>query len=235
MPRPLFCNLSLCTKHRGLYAGCDNFSLDYTLLSGKAWPHCWWGVRPSARWRDAPNASSRLTSFSTEGRGSRALPRSSWHVHRWCGRSVFAVDISTVDNQVAVINISTAGWVFFWVVGWGAYAWDKIPQQDFVLKIQWGGGGGGGLICGTLRYLLSFAQYVHNLWQSFQPVSYHRYSSSSRSSELAGWNQVVWKSDLMSTCDRSTSRVKLESKIPHWSTYDSEKLAISVEVPYPNN
>ena len=29
----------------------------------------------SVRWRDAPNASSRLMSFSVEGRGSRALPR----------------------------------------------------------------------------------------------------------------------------------------------------------------
>ena len=37
----------------------------------------------------------------------------------------------------------------------------KIPQQDFVLKMQGGGlmregrggGGGGGRICGTLRYL----------------------------------------------------------------------------------
>ena len=34
------------------------------------------------------------------------------------------------------------------MVGWGAYAWDKIPQQDFVLKMQWGGGGGGGLFVG---------------------------------------------------------------------------------------
>ena len=32
------------------------------------------GRRPSARWRDAPDASGRLTSFSVEGRKSRALP-----------------------------------------------------------------------------------------------------------------------------------------------------------------
>ena len=45
---------------------------------------CRWGVEakheasPNTRWRDAPNASGRLTSFSVEGRESRALPRSSW-------------------------------------------------------------------------------------------------------------------------------------------------------------
>ena len=32
---------------------------------------------PSVRRRDAPDASGRLTSFSTEARGSRVLPRSS--------------------------------------------------------------------------------------------------------------------------------------------------------------
>ena len=37
-----------------------------------------WG--PSARRRDVLDASGRLTSFSVEGRGSRALPRSSWCV-----------------------------------------------------------------------------------------------------------------------------------------------------------
>ena len=40
------------------------------------------GVGPSARRRDAPDASSRLTGFSVEGRRSRVLPRSSWRVHR---------------------------------------------------------------------------------------------------------------------------------------------------------
>ena len=65
-PPPLFCNLSLSTKcSGGLYAGCKNFSRDYTLPSDKAWPHChcWWGWRASVRQRDAPNASGRLTSF----------------------------------------------------------------------------------------------------------------------------------------------------------------------------
>ena len=38
------------------------------------------GWRQSARWRDAPGVTGRLTSFSVEGQGSRALPRSSWRV-----------------------------------------------------------------------------------------------------------------------------------------------------------
>ena len=33
---------------------------------------------PSARRRDASDATGRLTSFNAEGRGSRTLPRSSW-------------------------------------------------------------------------------------------------------------------------------------------------------------
>ena len=49
---------------------------------------CRWGVEakreasPNARWRDAHDATGRLTSFSIEGRESRALPRSSWYVHQ---------------------------------------------------------------------------------------------------------------------------------------------------------
>ena len=50
----------------------------------------------SPRWRDAPDASSRLMSFSVEGWGSRVLLHSSWHVHRWCRRSVFVIDTLTV-------------------------------------------------------------------------------------------------------------------------------------------
>jgi len=50
----------------------------------------------SMRWRDAPDTSGSLTSFSVEWWESRALPQSSWRVHRWCGWSVFAV-----DSQVA--------------------------------------------------------------------------------------------------------------------------------------
>ena len=50
------------------------------------------GGRPIARQRDAPDATGRLTSLSVEGRGSRALPRSSWRVHRRCGRFAFAVN-----------------------------------------------------------------------------------------------------------------------------------------------
>ena len=39
------------------------------------------GWEPSARQRDAPDATGRLMSFSVEGLGSRVLPRSSWSVH----------------------------------------------------------------------------------------------------------------------------------------------------------
>ena len=38
--------------------------------------------------------SGGLASFSVERRESRALPQSSWRVHRRCGRSAFAVDNS---------------------------------------------------------------------------------------------------------------------------------------------
>ena len=75
-----------------------------------------WG--PSARRRNPPDASGRLTSFNVEGRGSRALPQSSWCVHRWIGRSMFSgrhfngKQPSNL-NEIS-LNISTAGWVFFW-------------------------------------------------------------------------------------------------------------------------
>ena len=58
-----------------------------------------WG--PSVRQRDAPDASGRLTSFSVEERGSKALPQNSWHVHRCCGQSMFVVDTLMVDSRVA--------------------------------------------------------------------------------------------------------------------------------------
>ena len=50
----------------------------------------------------APDASSRLTSFSIEGQRSRVLPQSSWRVHCCCGRSALTVDTCiTVDSRVA--------------------------------------------------------------------------------------------------------------------------------------
>ena len=55
-----------------------------------------WG--PSATRRDAPDTSGRLMSFSFERQGSRVLPRNSWRVHRWCGQSVFTVDINYYFN-----------------------------------------------------------------------------------------------------------------------------------------
>ena len=50
--------------------------------------------------RDAPDNSSRLTSFCVEGRGSRLLPQSNWPVHCSCRQSAFAVDNLTVDSRV---------------------------------------------------------------------------------------------------------------------------------------
>ena len=101
--RPPFCNLSLSTKRRGgLIHGMWHFLswlrppkwVKHDLTVGGGWG-------PSARQRDAPDASGKLTSFSVEGRGRRALPQSSWRVYRWCGRSVFTVDTLRVDSWVA--------------------------------------------------------------------------------------------------------------------------------------
>ena len=79
--------------------GCDNslaitpsLPVKHDLIVGGGWG-------PSVRRRNAPDAIAvGLTSFSVEGRGSRALPQSSWRVHRSCGRSVLAVDTLTVDS-----------------------------------------------------------------------------------------------------------------------------------------
>ena len=91
---PPFCNLSLSAKRSeggggggggGAYAWDATISFAITpslpvpvkhdLTVGGLWG-------PSAKPRDAPDATGRLTSFSVEGRGSRALPRGSWRVHR---------------------------------------------------------------------------------------------------------------------------------------------------------
>ena len=66
--RPPFCNLSLSTKHRGAYRRDATISLaimpshpiKHDLIVGGGWG-------ASARWRDAPDASGRLRSFSIEG------------------------------------------------------------------------------------------------------------------------------------------------------------------------
>ena len=80
-PPPPFCNLSLNTNHRGggggLYTGCDNFSRNYTLPSGKHDLIVVGGWELSTRQRNAPDISGRLTSFSVKGWGSRALLQSS--------------------------------------------------------------------------------------------------------------------------------------------------------------
>ena len=54
------------------------------------------GVSKKREVESAADASGRLTSFNVEGRGSRTLLRSSWRVHRCCGRSAFVVDNLTV-------------------------------------------------------------------------------------------------------------------------------------------
>ena len=71
---PIAPQLSLSTKRRGAYTRDATISLTITssllvkheLIVGGEWG-------PSARQRDAPDASGRLTSFSVEGQGSRAL------------------------------------------------------------------------------------------------------------------------------------------------------------------
>ena len=151
---PPFCNLSLSTKCRGgLYVGCDNFSCDYALPSGKAWSHClWWG--PSTRRRDAPDASSRLTSFSVEGRGSRALPRSSWRVHRWCGRRVVRVR-GRHFNSRQPSGFSTVGWVFFWVGGGGGLCAGYTSARLCSKNAVWAYAQGGAYLWDTTVHLWS--------------------------------------------------------------------------------
>ena len=124
----------------------------------KGWLHCYLsmgGWRPSVRQRDAPDASSRLTSFSVEGWESRVLLRSSWRVYRWCGLSVFVVDALTLDSWVPLIwlrnkNKSSSGG--------GVMCGIKVPQQDFALKMPGKLMREGRCICGTLRYI-----HVHKI------------------------------------------------------------------------
>ena len=147
-PPPFATLASVQNAGGGAYAQDAKISLAITPPpsgTGKAWPHCRCEASPSARRRDAPDATGRLTSFSVEGRGSRALPQSSWRVHRWYGRFAFAVDTLTLDSRVAWVNISTARWVFFWGWGGGLMRGIKIPQQEFALKCR------GRRICGTLQ------------------------------------------------------------------------------------
>ena len=95
-PPPLFATLaSVQNAGGGAYTLDATISLVITpsLSVGRAWPHCRWEVgakretSPSARRRDAPDVTSRLTSFSIEGWGSRQF--------------AFAVVTLTVDSRVA--------------------------------------------------------------------------------------------------------------------------------------
>ena len=123
--RKCFAILALVQNTGGAYTQDATFSLAITpSRCHKLWPHY-------QGWAQGGEMLSTLAvgwqaSCSVEGRGSRTLLRSSWHVHRWCRQSMFAVDILTVDSLN--LNISTAGWVFFCVC---------------VCVCVWGGGGGG--------------------------------------------------------------------------------------------
>ena len=69
---PPFATLALIQTTGGggggaLYAGCDNFSRNYTLPSGKHDLIVGGGWELSTRQRDAPDVSSRLKSFSVKG------------------------------------------------------------------------------------------------------------------------------------------------------------------------
>ena len=133
--RSPFCNLSLSTKRRGAYTWDVTISLTITpslpvkhdLIIGGGWG-------PSARQRDAPDVTGRLTS------------------------SVFAVDTLMVDSHV--FNILTAGWVFFWK---GAYVQNKNTSARLCAKNTVGGGGvfaGHYGICRVWAYAKSLLTWV---------------------------------------------------------------------------
>ena len=88
---PPFATLALVQNAGGAYTRDATISLAITPslpIKHDSIVICQWGMEAKreaslcARRRDAPDASGRLTSFSVEGRESRALPRSSWRVHR---------------------------------------------------------------------------------------------------------------------------------------------------------
>ena len=85
--------------------------------------------------------------------GSRALLQSRWCVHRWCERSVFAVDTSSGLN-----NISTVGWV--WVFfGVGGYVQDKNTSARLCDK-------GGGVFVGhygNCKYGILCHEFTSNM------------------------------------------------------------------------
>ena len=101
---PPFATLALVQNAGGAYTRDATISLAIT--PSLPVPHNWvkhdlggggraWDIAEH-KVESAPDANSRLTS-----QGSRALLRSSWRVHCWCGRFVFAVDTLTVDSRVA--------------------------------------------------------------------------------------------------------------------------------------
>ena len=80
-PPPPLSTLALVQNARGsLYTGYNNFARDYTLPSGKAWPHCQWGVGPSARHRQTQGREMLLTLLV----GWRALALRGEEAGRFC-------------------------------------------------------------------------------------------------------------------------------------------------------
>ena len=71
-PPPGFCTKAEVAKEGGVFAGHYGTNVQSRLLGASM--EAKHEASPSARQRDAPNASGRLTSFSVEGQESRALP-----------------------------------------------------------------------------------------------------------------------------------------------------------------
>ena len=78
-----------------------------------------WGL--STRWRDTPDTSSRLVSFSDVGWRSRALPQSTWCVHRCCRRSVF---------RNRHFNCRQPTWKEERMLWYKDYTWDKSTERE---------------------------------------------------------------------------------------------------------
>ena len=164
---PIFATLAIVQNAGGAYTRDVTISLAITpsflvkhnlIVGGGVGAKC--EASPSARWRDTPDASGKLMSFSVEGQESRALPQSSWHVHRWCWRSVFAVDTLNCRQPSGLNENNYCGMSL--LLG-GLMHGMKIPQQDFALKMQGRLMREGGRICGALWYMHIYINTVF-LW-----------------------------------------------------------------------
>ena len=81
---PPFATLALVQNAGGLIRSMQHFlsQLRPPFRLSKAWPHCRWGVHPSTRRRDAPDASSRLW------RASALSGEEAGHFHEVAGMSI---------------------------------------------------------------------------------------------------------------------------------------------------